>query len=274
MTLVRGDGAAGVEAVGGEDAMLHDTATLHWMALRASDGEIGQVHDVYFSDDEWTIRYLVVDTGEWLASRRVLVSPRGVRSIDAGEHAIALDVTREQVRSSPDFDSAKPVSRQYETAHAEHYGYPFYWTGPYVWGTSEYPSVVGAPIVSTLEMSPAERTRVARERAHSDPHLRSAREVSGYALEASDGDIGHVSTLLFDDADWSIRAIVVDTRNWWPGKHVVIPPQWIEAIDWPGARVRVNATRERIRASAKYDPGEGAGRAEKAARIVRALLVE
>lgn len=254
--------------------MLHDTALLRHLTLQASDGAIGSVDDVYFSDDRWTIRYLVVDTGGWLTGRKVLVSPRAVRALHSEDRVLELALTREQVRQSPDFDSHKPVSRQYEVEHARYYGYPFYWTGPYLWGASEYPSVVGTPVAAMDETTPAVRARMARERAKADPHLRSAGEVSGYAIEADDGDIGHVETFLFDDASWSIRALVVDTRNWWPGRQVVIPPQWIADIDWPGARVRVNATRERIRQGAEYEPAGAEGRAEKAGRIVRALLLE
>ena len=58
-----------------------------------------------------------------------------------------------------------------------------------------------------------------------DPHLRSIEAVTGYHIHASDGEIGHVEDFLIEDADWSIRYLVVDTKNWWPGKKVLISPR-------------------------------------------------
>jgi hypothetical protein len=44
-----------------------------------------------------------------------------------------------------------------------------------------------------------------------DPHLRSVAEVTGYRVQAIDGEIGHVENLTIDDADWSVHYFIVDT---------------------------------------------------------------
>jgi uncharacterized protein YrrD len=249
--------------------MVHDTADLRAITLRASDGEIGSVDDVYFDDARWVVRYLVVDTGGWLAGRKVLISPRAVRRLDIAAGELQLDLTRDQVKSSPDYDSDKPISRQYEKDYFAYYGYPFYWSGPYMWGIADYPAAAtSAPLAEAHEEL---KRQAERERAEGDPHLRSAREVSGYAIEATDGSVGHVETFLFDPQSWAIRAMVVDTRNWWPGKHVVISPELIEAIDWSGRSVRVRASRERIKSSAEYDPAEPSARDRRIEEIRHAL---
>lgn len=254
--------------------MLYDISELRGFTPLAKDGEIGSIADVYFSDDTWTLRYLVIDAGGWLTGRKVLVTPRAMHVIDAAHNALRLDLTREQIKNSPDYDSDKPVSRQYEADYFAYYGYPYYWSGPYLWGLSDYPVPPGAPIGAPSHGSEeALHTRAARERAAGDPHLRSAEEVSGYAIEASDGAIGHVQTLLFDDAKWRVEAIVIDTRNWWPGKHVVVSPGHISAIEWDERRVRVNLTRDQIKSSAEYDPESHVGdrREERIAAIRHAL---
>jgi hypothetical protein len=87
-----------------------------------------------------------------------------------------------------------------------------------------------------------------------DPYLRSAREVTGYAIQARDGDLGHVEDFIVDDESWALRYMVVDTRNWWPGKHVLVPPQWIESVCWPQSSVVVGLLRETIKKCAEYDP--------------------
>lgn len=235
--------------------MVYDMNELRSLAILARDGELGSIFDLYFGDDTWTIRYLVVDVGGWLERKTVLISPRSVERIDMHAGTAEVALTRDQVKASPDYDSEKPVSRQYETELAQYHNQPFYWTGPYLWGVTDRPVPPGAPVGAPMNRAHAEvETRVAREREDADPHLRSGRELAGYSVEATDGKVGHVDSLLFEDGRWTISAVVVDTRSWWPGGHVVISPRWIEAIDWTTHTARAGVTRERIKASAAYDP--------------------
>ena len=86
-----------------------------------------------------------------------------------------------------------------------------------------------------------------------DPSLRSARDVTGYYIAARDGDIGHVDDFLVDDRAWAIRYLIVDTRNWWPGKKVALSPEWIKTVSWTDSRVHVDLQREEIKAAPEYD---------------------
>jgi sporulation protein YlmC with PRC-barrel domain len=211
----------------------------------ARDGNIGSVKDVYFDDERWAVRYLEVDTGRWLPGRRVLISPVSVSSVGADE--INVDLTRQQVEQAPGPEHDPPVSRLYEQAHARYYGYPYYWTGPYLWGAGAMP--IGAPSAAHAPKSPAEHEEV-REQAVSraeESHLRSSSEVAGYLIRAADGDIGHVEDFLVDSESWAIADMVVDTRNWLPGRKVLVPPSVIEAVDWANKEVSVRLTREELR---------------------------
>jgi hypothetical protein len=82
--------------------------------------------------------------------------------------------------------------------------------------------------------------------------LRSTHDVSGRHIEAKDGGIGHVEDFIIDDQTWAIRYLVIDTRNWWPGKRVLLAPQWIEDISWGESKVFANLSRENIRQSPEY----------------------
>ena len=104
-----------------------------------------------------------------------------------------------------------------------------------------------------LPMSEGMARRIERARDEGDPHLRSADDVSGHAVEVTDGSVGHIVSFLIHDKDWSIGAVVADTRTWWPGKHVAIPPEWIDSIDWPTRRVRVRVGQEIIKSGLEYD---------------------
>jgi hypothetical protein len=85
-----------------------------------------------------------------------------------------------------------------------------------------------------------------------DPHLRSVHAVSGYHIQAADGEIGHVEDFLIDDETWAIRYLIVNTRNWWPGKKVLVSPQWIERVSWTESKVFVNLSREIVKQSPEY----------------------
>lgn len=229
--------------------MMHGVKSLQGFGIAATDGEIGTVDDVYFDDDKWTIRHLIVDTGGWLTGRRVLLSPHAVTRVDWSYRIVHVNVTRQQVEDSADVDTDEPVSRQEESALHDHYGYPYYWTGPMLWGYASLPMIMPPP----AEDSVAEEVeqRVEEERDH---HLRSSDAVIGYHIHATDGDLGHVEDFLFDEDDWSIRMMLVATRNWWPGKHVLISPSRIEHVDWNAKTVTVGITREEIEQSPEYDP--------------------
>jgi len=224
--------------------MLKAASNLKGMSIAATDGDIGSVQDLYFDDMTWTIRYLVVDTGTWLPGRKVLISPMSVASGDRS-HAVPVRLTKSQVQNSPSVDADKPVNRQYEEEFSQYYGFPYYWSGPYRWGSDPYPGAGAA----TAGAIPAAMVAGA-----GDPALRSMRDVTGYYIEATDGDIGHVEDFLVDDHEWAIRYIVVDTRNWWPGKKVVVSPGWISRVSWADSKVYVDLSRDGIRTAPEYDP--------------------
>jgi uncharacterized protein YrrD len=211
----------------------------------ARDGAIGSVRDAYFDDDNWAVRYLVVDTGNWLPGRHVLISPASVAAVEKDNVRVAL--SRNQVERAPGIEQDQPVSRLYEQSHALHYGYPYYWSGPYLWGPVVMP--VGAPpgpIEHPNESRALAEARDQAERKAAESHLRSSAEVVGYQIHAKDGAIGHVEDFLVDDSSWAIADMVVDTRDWLPGKKVRVAPAAIEGVDWANREVRVRLTRDEI----------------------------
>src|SRR5208283_2780578 len=149
-----------------------------------------------------------------------------------------LDValTKQQIADSPPIDTQKPVSRQHEAAYLGYYGYPYYWAGP------NYTAAL-----AIQKEAVAESAQAAAEKEPADSHLRSTNAVTGYHLEATDGEIGHVKDFIVDDETWAIRYLEVDTRNWWPGKQVLVSPQWIDNVSWPDSKVYVDLTRETIK---------------------------
>ena len=240
--------------------MLRSTEDIKGYVIAATDGDIGHVRDFYFDDRAWMVRYFVVDTGAWLLSREVLISPMAMGQPDWMQHKLPALLTREQVKNSPAIDTARPVSRQHEVEYFTYYGYPDYWDGAGLWGGELYPGMgtpgPGGPGVPSAEQQEARDAYVRAEQAHQredDPHLRSCKEVVGYHLRATDGAIGHVHSLLLDDQSWAIRYIVVNTSNWWLGHQVLIAPQWITDVSWSDSEVSVNLTRDAVQHAPPYD---------------------
>ena len=122
--------------------MLQAIKKLDHCRVIATDGQVGTVRDVYFDDERWVVRYLVVETGSWLSARRVLISPYAVRFIDWQTRAVVVNLTRDQVQKSPHIDTDKPVSRQQEDEFNRHYGYPQYWPYSTYWAWGEVPLLV------------------------------------------------------------------------------------------------------------------------------------
>jgi len=227
--------------------MLRQVKDITNLQLGAEDGEIGRVKDLYFDDESWTVRYLVADTGKWLPGRLVLISPASVDMIAIEHKLVKVNLTRRQIESAPSVDRDKPVSRQHEADYARYYGWPMYWYGPALWGPTPY------PVYERRDDEPPTSDPLVNSEQTGDPHLRSAGEVIGYYIQAQDDDIGHVEDMIFDDQDWAVRYLEVDTRNWLPGKKVLISPEWIRDVSWERSRVVVDVTADAIRNAPEYD---------------------
>ena len=223
--------------------MLRNVTHLKGFAIHARDGEIGTLEQFYFDDESWAVRYLVVNTGGWLSGRLVLVSPIALRQAEWQSQRLDVALTKKQIADSPIIDTHKPVSRQHEAIYSGYYGYPYYWRGANLWGLGSYPADLTVRRESMAETEAA-HARAGKESV--DSHLRSTDEVKGYHTEAADGEIGHVTDFLVDDETWAIRYLEVDTRNWWPGKKVLVSPQWINHVSWRESKVYVDLTRETI----------------------------
>jgi hypothetical protein len=221
--------------------MLTQTNTLKGYKLDSLDGEIGEVEQFYFDDQYWTIRYLVANTGNWLSGRQVLISPYALVAALKEERQIAINLTRKQIEESPSLGTDLPVSRQFEEAYYGYHQWPMYWAGPFMWGTS--PALEQDPMKWKQSVPPARIW---------DPHLRSTKAITGYEIQGLDGQIGHLEDFVIDDTTWAIRYLIVATRNWWPGKRVLISPKWIDRVSWDESKVFINLSRQAIKHSPEF----------------------
>lgn len=236
--------------------MLRNARTLEGFELHARDAVLGHLRDFFFDDEHWTVRYFVVDTGGWLSGRRVLIAPAAVRQPEWERRLLPVDLTKDQVKNSPGVDAEQPVSRHEELLITQYYNWPNYWgLSGAGYADGGLGMTVPPPVLPDPELERVLKDRVVHS-AVAEHHLRSVRKVTGHAIEASDGEIGHVEDFLIDDQGWGIRYLVVDTGNWLPGKKVLIAPESIHHLGWEAAKVFLSVSRQAIQDSPPYDPAQ------------------
>lgn len=226
--------------------MLVAGSTLKDYAIHAADGPIGTVKDVVFDDSVWRVRWVAVDAGGWLFGRQVLVHASALGQPDHDGRSVPVTMTKAQVQASPGIMQDQPVTMQMESRLYDYYG-----CGPYqssdILGLGIAGSVM--PPLPRFGGSDVSETRWIEPGFSGDPHLRSLEALRGYHIHASDGFIGHLEDLLLDEAGWAVRYLIVDTRDWWFGSHVLISPHAVREIDWSGRQVRLNVSRSKVKAS-------------------------
>ncbi len=231
--------------------MLRRAHELHGVVIHARDGIVGNLDEILFDDAQWTVRYLVVETGTWLNKKKVLLSPIAIGFSNWENNILNVNLTRTQIENSPDVETDEPVSRHWEARYHEYYGWPYYWGGPGGWGSFSFLNGTAPAPASFAGVAVLDTARV--DVSEGDCHLRSSKEVIGYRIAATDGYIGHVDDFIVDDQSWRIRYIAADTRVIWPDKRVLLPLNWIESVDWPDHTVKMNISCDQIENAPEWD---------------------
>jgi len=204
---------------------------LYGKKLKTTDGEIGHVNDFYIDDRCWRIRYVVADTSSWRSDNLVLLAPSVFVPSPLNSPYCSVQLTSEQVKTSPPIALHKPISRQFEEEHYRSHGWPDYWEGDGLFGLDP----TQAPVDDI------------------DAHLRSARALCGYKIHTAEGTLGHVRDFIVDEKSWSISHLVVETGNWLLEKEIVIPIKKIDRIGYNESLFFVSVTKNNILESPAYD---------------------
>ncbi|MDG6221489.1 MAG: PRC-barrel domain-containing protein, partial [Candidatus Thermoplasmatota archaeon] len=205
----------------------------------------GKVETFLFDDISWMAVYLDIDIGGWLEEKQVLISPLAIKKESWEEKAMETNLTKEIIENAPDISSHEPLSRKKEREYLNYYSWPAYW------------QPVGMP---QMEYMQSMSTGLPTEEETENVHLRSAKEVRGYKIHSTDKQFGHIDDLIVDDETWIIRYIVVDTRDFLPGKKVLISPNWIKKLSWDVQEIYVDLSEEAILGSPEYNPSEPVNR--------------
>lgn len=172
------------------------------LRLKAKGEAVARLHDLYFDDEQWTVRHLVAGLREKNSWRQVLVKPSQVESLDLWDHEIVLSLSSKELQNCPPASSLRPVCKQYE--------------------------VMGMATPGSISFQNASRV---------NPHLRSVKTVLGYGISAASEDAGIVRDFVFDQNDWSVRYLQIEQQieNRIILFHVL--PSAVKRISWVASRV-------------------------------------
>ena len=191
----------------------------------ATDGETGSVRNFLFDDQSWKVHYVVVDVGNWLKRGDVVLPISKLERPDWESKTCRVHLSKEQIRNSPDVDTEMSVSRQQELAMRDYFGALAGWV------ENEF----GMPAMPTGMEYPLHTAEVL--------HLRSASQMLGYHVWASDGNFGVLEGFVMDDASWHLGYLDVKSGDWLKNRSVLVPTRWVDSVSWSEFRIDLKHTK-------------------------------
>ena len=230
--------------------MFYFTSQLKTFNIDAIDGEMGKIKDLYFDDKKWAIRYAVIDTRKWLIGRKVLLSPTSFVNLNRESKNLEVEYDKEAVRKSPEIPDEEAISKDVENSIVGYYGWNRYWTGNMLWGPQDNP-LDSIQHDELLE----EQTRYNQQLEEQQEYdLRSENETMDYKVHASNGKLGKIVDMIYEDDYWKIRYIVVESSEDYVNKsYFVFDTEIIETVDWFEEDIYIKETVETANTTKKYE---------------------
>lgn len=106
--------------------MLMSTKDIIGFKIQATNGEIGEVSD-FLVDEQFKLRYLVIDTGTWLTGKQVVLSTAWISSVNLEGRTVVMNIDKKRIQEGPQYSDEHVLDREYESRLHAHYQYPPYW---------------------------------------------------------------------------------------------------------------------------------------------------
>lgn len=219
--------------------MLQKIESIIGLSIGATDGEIGKVKDIYFDDETWDVRYLVVETGTWLFGRKVLISPVAIQPSDWSSETLPVNLTQEQIKNSPDIDTERPVSKEQESDLYNYYSWPAYGGAGMGYMTTGMVGGVIAPGANIDDKTPEETHQ-------EDNHLRSIKNIADFQVYTQDGLAGDIDDFFIDNESWNINHLIIKTGDWYSNKKIVLSTKKAGQINWKSADLHISIGTEAL----------------------------
>jgi sporulation protein YlmC with PRC-barrel domain len=209
------------------------------LMIRSADGEIGKVEDLLFDGEDWVVRYVVVDTWDWLPERNLVIPPAMLKGPELETRRFDLPMAKDTIADGAISKTGEELTRRIEASIFKHFKLAPYWAA----------RVPGGAAMIADELADNGETDI-----ETPPALKSFGETAGYEVVAGDGPIGHLSDIILDNQSWRISGILVDTTNWLRGGSAALNPRWITGVDGTARKVSIERTRDQVRNDPGYNP--------------------
>ena len=215
--------------------MLASLTELRSYYVKGTDGEIGRIEDLCFREDEWVVRYVVVDMAD--LDREALLLSAYLGSLDRGTHTVSADIRRGQVENTPALDRTQPLTGQDEQELHQLYGWPVYW-----WEQEQEITPIDDLWGDSVE-GPQEAEE--QEQEDEGPQLLFVSDlIEIYGVQSDDGEVGILQDVIVEDETWAISYLVVNVPP--EGNRVLLAADYIQMMDLGARRIYMAVTKEAI----------------------------
>lgn len=183
--------------------MLAHLNSIQKYKIETPDGNVGNIHELLFDDQSWNIRYVVINTGNFVVPNLVLVQPEAFVSCNTFECKFVVNLTKEEILNSPSIETVKKTN----------YYWPNYWAGTHLtYGWTPFNAYA--------------------KKFYTEPNLNSTRELFDYKIKALDGKISFINNFIIDMKSWNIRNLIIDAGiPFLPGKKISIETDIVKNIN-------------------------------------------
>jgi len=212
---------------------------------------LGKIEDLYFDEESWTIRFLVIGSIKWFSYKKILLSPEQItKEVKKAKKFIFGSLNRKEIKKAPDINTAKPVSREKEMGLLRYYRLPTYWQAM---PEGNVPPLTPPPLPHKDEL-------LLNKKQRNKSHLRSLKKITKYRLKARNTLVGTVKDLIIDEKSMKARYLAIKTSVPLSGRSVLIAPDWIRDISWAESKMYTDIEPDKMENCPTYDPREGINR--------------
>ncbi len=209
--------------------MIRSCKSLEGYSLHALDGEIGHLKTLHFNDEDWSIKYLVIDLGGFWSEKKVLLLPSASYEFSWIEQNISVKLTREQIKSSLPYNADLPVSDQHELINRINFKSLYLiepWSGSFLplW----FPDLSAGQALKNLVQEIG------------DKDLRCVKMITGYKVVLNDKELGKVEDFILDCNEWKLREIVIETNHLLHSSKKIIPVSKIKVFDTDNEKIELD----------------------------------
>lgn len=230
--------------LGKDDHMAQSLRRTIGFYIEAINGKAGRIEDIYFDDVYWQVHYLIVQTGSILEMKRVIIPPHAIDKVNWEQKTLYASLSKEKIKSSPDPDTRKTVSRMHEITMNRYHQWPYYW------GNKNH--ALYTQQISEILTDEEKRVGQLTQDSATHLHLRSLREILGYHIEVNQRKAGQLHDLIIDEKRWVIELLQVESGGWFTSQRHEYRKEQVDSISWMHKKILLHASSQKVQNAVEH----------------------